>query len=95
VGKDMASTEKGLVDDISVTSAVSVPNIKDTQTNVSEGYIRSWSPTFRKHHIEELPIDTEIYCFEDMEAVVEHLVHLEKSLSHGGRKRTVRTGNYC
>jgi hypothetical protein len=55
-----------------------VPNSKDTQTNISEGHIRSWSPTFRKHRIEELPIDTEIDCLEDMEVVVENLVHIEK-----------------
>jgi hypothetical protein len=66
VGKDTESTEEAWVDDISVTSAVSVPNIKYTQTNVSEGHIRSWSPTLRKHRIEDLPTDTEIDCLEDM-----------------------------
>jgi hypothetical protein len=55
-----------------------VPNSKDTAADVSEGHIRSWSPTFRMHHIEEPAIDTELDYLEDMEVVVENLVHLEK-----------------
>jgi hypothetical protein len=78
VEEDTDSTEEGVVDDISLQSAVSVPNSNGTQTNVSEGHVPSWSPIFRKHRIEELAIDTELDCLEDMEVVVENLVHLEK-----------------
>jgi hypothetical protein len=65
VGVDTDSTEEGLVGDISLQSAVSVPISKDTTADVSEGHIPSWSPTFRKHCIEEKVIDTELDYLED------------------------------
>jgi hypothetical protein len=80
VGADTDSKEEGILDDSSLQSAVSVPNSKDTTSDVSEGHIGSWSPTFRKHHIEELAIDTKLYCLEDTEVFVENLVHLKKQV---------------
>jgi hypothetical protein len=94
MGAETDSTVEGIGDNSSLQSAVYVPNSKDTTSDVSEGHIRSWSPTFRKHHIEELAIDTELDYLEDMEVVVEKSSR-KTGLSHGGRTRTVPTGDYC
>jgi hypothetical protein len=66
-----------------VTSMVSGINSKHatlaTKDNGIQGYIRSWSKYFRKHHIEEPFIDNSVLGnLESMKVVVDNLVHLER-----------------
>jgi hypothetical protein len=74
----METTKEVICEDKAVHSVVSESNSTDATTdNDSEGYIRSWSPSFSKHHIEEPVVHTVLDHLEDMEEVVDSLVHLE------------------